>query len=275
MTRMATVRAAKLLVFANKLCHGVRSVLIFQMGKVGSTTIEHTVRGMGLGIPVYHIHRLSDAGIQRVDRANERASDWKYPWNLAVSKAIRNCPEIIDNGLFVSIVRDPIAIAVSSFFQTCKRHRPHLISGNSIDTELLHDELLQLLRNYRYGDTWIEEEIHGWLGIDIYAFPFDRRRRALVGEAGNRRVLFLRMEDFSQGTERELAAFLGAGAKQVSLRNANVGQEKWYGRQYQEFVSSLNLPEDMVASIYANTRYVRHFYSAEEIEGFRRKWCKV
>ena len=51
----------------------------------------------------------------------------------------------------------------------------------------------------------------------------------------------------------------------------NVGSAKVYAPLYKEFKNSIVLPESYVDRMYTS-KYMRHFYSEEEIARFREKW---
>lgn len=46
---------------------GKTPILVYQMGKVGSSTIVNTLKSSNINNPVYHIHFLSSEGIYSIE----------------------------------------------------------------------------------------------------------------------------------------------------------------------------------------------------------------
>lgn len=100
-------------------------LLVYQMGKVGSSTVQKSLRALELDMPIYHVHCLSKHEI------DEREKKYKKYFGTEVAKSV-NIPSTwlcqylrkqLDKGLkgkkwkIVTLVRDPIAMNIGSFFQ--------------------------------------------------------------------------------------------------------------------------------------------------------------
>ena len=57
------------------------------------------------------------------------------------------------------------------------------------------------------------------------------------------------------------------------LVRANEARDKWYADLYREFKEKSVLPQSYADRLY-NSSYMEQFYTAEEIEAFRQKWCR-
>lgn len=88
----------------------------------------------------------------------------------------------------------------------------------------------------------------------------------------NFELLVMRLEDLTRCGERAIGEFLGLGS--FVLRSANVGDEKRHAAVYRQFKESIVLPQWYTDRMY-DSRFARHFYSEQEIGGFRRKWSRM
>src|SRR4051812_540398 len=91
-------------------------VLVYQMGKVGSSSITGALSRIP-GLEVHQVHRLNVSNIERVQEAHRRRG-WPLPPGdeqglQVIEKYIR--PRVPLR--IVTLVRDPIARNISYFFQ--------------------------------------------------------------------------------------------------------------------------------------------------------------
>ena len=54
------------------------AIIIYQMGKVGSTTIHTSLEQADLPLPIYKVHFLSDEGMQHGEEFHQKTL--KIPW---------------------------------------------------------------------------------------------------------------------------------------------------------------------------------------------------
>jgi hypothetical protein len=59
-----------------------------------------------------------------------------------------------------------------------------------------------------------------------------------------------------------------------SLINANISEEKNYQTAYREFKDAIHLPCSYLDTVY-ESRHVKHFYTDEEISGFKARWRRL
>jgi hypothetical protein len=57
------------------------------------------------------------------------------------------------------------------------------------------------------------------------------------------------------------------------LVNSNIAINKSYSDIYRQFLDSIVLPDFYINKMYTS-KYMRHFYSEEEIEVLKAKWCR-
>ena len=88
-------------------------------------------------------------------------------------------------------------------------------------------------------------------------------------ESERARVLLIRLEDLNRVHSAAVKEFLGID--DLTIVKASSGDASEFPMVYEAFLRSLTLPSWYVDEIYAS-RYTRHFYTEEEIRGFRNRW---
>jgi hypothetical protein len=236
-------------------------IVVFSMAKTGSSAIAAGLRATGCG-PVHHVHDLDPAYLDR-EEAQYRWSG--RPWRIwDARRLLRHPPTASAPWRVVSIVRDPIAQTLSAFFQPGARHG-YLHPGVTVES-------LQ----QRFGDRldrlplrWFETRLQPTLGIDVYGTAFDLERGYQIISTDTIRLLLLRCEDFAVAPVA-LARLLEL-EDPVAVPRVNVGAEKGYADLYEAVRSALRPTTAQLDHAY-ESRLARHFYTSEEIAGFRRHW---
>lgn len=258
-------------------------ILVYQVGKVGSTSIHISLQQKNL--PSFHVHNF---------QINYFASSkYKKLYNLAIGKR----PIKI-----ISLVREPISRDISSFFQIAFSS-VRAIAGGYLKKGLYEDFLDIYYRNLlnakceskheknenyeempvrfklfetvqKNGNTfdWFDYELKETFGIDVYEYPFDKNKGYSIIEKDGIEVLIMQLEKLSQ-LEDVIGEFVGD--KQFCLVNDNESSGKEYQFLYKEFLNGIVLPQDYIDFYYKNNEAMNHFYSIEDQEKFRRKWKKI
>jgi len=238
--------------------------VVLASGKTGTTSIAHSLKRAGLA-PVFHIHNLGTGSSAAREREyRERAPEarphhiWEAQW-LAVHP-----PTVTRRWKIVTSVRDPIAQTVSTWFQQGSRF------GRTADSPAAVVEELST-QWARIGPDWFDFQFGRLLGLDVYQHPFDPAHGYGAIETASMDVLLLRQEslDRAQAALREFFELPG-----LTFRSENVSGEKEYGPLYRDVLDRVRLPEALVDKVYSS-RLARHFYSAEEIDRFRRHWTRA
>jgi len=145
-------------------------IYIYQMGKVGSSSIRHSLKG-ALEIPVYQVHYFKK--------------------NQVYDK---NCK-------IISLVREPIERNFSGFFQNFERvvGIPFAQSNYSVQ-ELLDVYLEKYIHDVPL--TWYDTEFNKVTGIDVYSKEFNKY--SIIDN-----VLFMQCELPDSKKEELISNFLG------------------------------------------------------------------
>lgn len=121
---------------------------------------------------------------------------------------------------------------------------------------------------------FFEQQVEPFLGIDIYQYPFDKEKGYSVLKHDNMEVFIYQVERI-ESMYNELQAFLEAEdldkSLNVDMLEDNWLENMWYGKSYRQAKESLILSKEYFEECYSS-KYIRHFYHNEDIEGFRKRW---
>lgn len=262
-------------------------IINYQMGKVGSSTVQASLDAVKIDHPIYHVHFLNPVRVReielqrkhyfRTDRYNYLRRSWLSEFLYEeIQKKNRHWK-------MVSLVREPIARNISTFFENLEVETvpadPQRYSVKSeyygFDTEISVDNTAPLIelfferlmhdRPLRYFD----DEVKTVLGIDIFASEFPRQKGYQILKEAHVDSLVIRLDDLDQCAEPAFKEFLAID--DFRLQTTNVGGDKIYAPLYREFKRRIRVPRSYIEQMYAS-KFARHFYSPEELEQLAGKW---
>ena len=240
-------------------------ILVYQMGKVGSSTVCRSLETTSL-LPnsVLHLHFLSkDLAEHR--KVHERAGIFPPPYHIYLGEAVqktlanrKNFPIKV-----ISLVREPIAFVVSDIFQN-----PHFASESLqastglIDPQRVSAYVEKELRNvnsFAYLYEWFDRELKTVFDIDVFktSFPVDVGYKSY--SEGSVEALIIRLEDLSEKGPKVISEFLDLDDRLV-LKRSNIRSESDTRGAYQEVLKRISVDLLLREEIYEHN-FVRHFYS--------------
>jgi hypothetical protein len=261
------------------------------MGKVGSSSVLHSLKLLDLDRPLYHLHSLAPEPLRELEIELEPAFpdpqamvSLHHVWRCQyVHQKLAGHPE--NRMQAISLIRDPVARNLSDFFQHIQVENLPAASGSRrwklfssfFDFEIVSDEedvgeLIELYFAKEWHDfpaLWIDRELSGVLGIDVYATPFPRDQGYAIYHSPQADLLLIRLQDLNRCASRAIQEFLHLDT--FSLANANVGEDKAYVDVYRAFKAQIVFPTSYLDRMY-NTDFVRHFYSEAERQELRARW---
>jgi hypothetical protein len=241
-----------------------KPVVVFSLGKVGTTSLARTIEATGRS--TLHCHRIV------VDRPPDprwpSGRGRPYPeWRGQVAgRMLRTGQWDIVCG-----VRDPVARAASTLFQIGGAWESEVDESRAVDA--VAESLVDLFDAGRAGLDWFDAQLRPVTGIDVFAEPFDPAAGWRIFESGRFRVLVIRFEDIARAAGPALAAHLGL-PEAPEIEHRNEGGAKGYAGVYERFRRTADLPPRLLDKVYGSPM-VRHFYTDEEREGFRRHWDRT
>jgi hypothetical protein len=238
-------------------------VLLWQMGKVGSTSIWQALEEANLR-PI-QLHVLDPDRIDHVAQQYQ-GGGYSVPAHIEDARRVQSLIADPDQRLrVISLVRDPIARNLSGLFETWDVYPPDFREGD--DLEKLAEWFVM---NFDYSIlNWFDDEIRARTGVDVYSAKFDMEKRRLLIETSRLKILVLRSEDSQRSKEASLKEFLHL--PKVSLTYSNTSDSKpnpalWKSMKRSAKVSSI------LANIVYDSKLVRHFYAEDEVSRFRALW---
>lgn len=253
-------------------------VIIYTMGKVGSTAIEEAILRAKLPYSVYQAHSLVAERLQmwkkRYVHEGQYTSRARHLW---MAKALRRRLDepLGEKWRVITGTREPISHAVSQFFQMVDRRYPEVFDeAGRIREEKALDHLKEKVRSFdertNFVCTWFDRELKSVFGVDLYEEPFDHEAGYRIVERSEVKVLAYRLEDLSGCFAEAMQEFFELEAPLEPVR-ANVSEDKDYHMAYKRIKQQLSFDEEVLARIYSS-RYVQHFYEEEMIERFKQRW---
>lgn len=253
--------------------YGVQDpILIYQMGKVGSRTVYTSLSALNLDVPVHHLHFLN--GTDHIEKWVQEMYPHResYPM-LRAAKRIRadmlRHPERKWN--LISMVRAPVPHEISVYFHRLDAFFRDFETRQANDPAFPR-EVAEYFMTHAIDDTptgWFELQVQELFGIDVYATPFPKERGYATYEKGNVRLLLLRLEDMNRILVPTVREFLNL--PEFEIVRDNIGEEKVYGKVYQEAMSHVRLSPAYLERKHS-TRYARHFYTPDELAQSVARW---
>jgi len=259
-------------------------IIVHQMGKVGSQTVlvslSKAFEALGLKVPVYHAHALNGFDLGRQYAIREQGQRNPSSRLAALEYGERLRKQIDDNPAqhwnIVSLVRDPIARNIATFFHNLVEYIPdwhERYDDGTLSTQEVQALFLRVASAYDVLDDWFDVQMKSIpaFGIDVYATPFpsDVGYKIYLG-AAQANLLLIRLENLKECAKSAIQEFLGL--EDFTLLNTNLADEKDYAVLYRAF-KEMPLPMEYVERIY-NTQFARHFYSDVELDAFAKRWTK-
>lgn len=230
------------------------TTLLYQMGKVGSTSINYALHEKG--ISVIHSHWMYH----------------KYP-EAEFSTLKLNLVRDIKKGKspplkVITPVREPLGRNLSAFFQDINRYTDKYRSMSSDEIQTC------FVNNYpvSYPDKWFRKELMDLFEFDPFQEDFDTDVGYKIYNAGKHQILILRLEDAERVLPTAIEHLLGKSNVQMLKKNSFLLRHKdtFLGKHYKE-LKSATYPKDFIDKNYS-LEYAQTFYSDKEIDSFLEKW---
>lgn len=260
-----------------KINNAFPPILIYQMGKVGSSTIRTSLAKAKIPNPIVYVHYLSWSSINSVEKFFLDKPDHQIPSHIQFSKIVR---QMIDKYMgqirfkIISLVRDPVARDISSTFQNIELGLPHIVH---VDKEQAINDILEYLLNefHKFDEntdevcTWFDKEIRDVLKFDVFSVQFNTTEGYQIYSTRYSDILIIRLEDLTRCYKKAFYEFLGIS--NFSLVYDNKGTKKWYADLYDQTQARIKIPAYYLDKIYSS-RFSQHFYTEKELLNFKKRW---
>ena len=241
-------------------------IIVYQMGKVGSTSLSKSLRRKGLH-PVYDVHRIDPGHLQEIKsiRAARGFDDVFPPVHQRGLKVYKEIVESNRHAKFISLVRNPVDRNVSAFFY------------NFVDIEKQYDDrpteslVDSFLEEYHHDVplTWFQKEPEVTLNIDVYSGRFPHHAGHVRFSNGPFDLLVLRTELPDEQKSKIVQEYLDV--PDLAIQRHNTGKKKSYAHRYKAFKEEVSLPISYLDRM-LKSQYAQHFYSGKEIAETYDRW---
>lgn len=227
-------------------------VFIYQMGKVGSTSIHYALRRKFPKVVHTHDHT------QVADFFEKRRVD--------------------GDAFVITGTRDLLRRNVSAFFQNiCNENRPAWRYGTRDEVEAASlDDLIAFFDSRHIADfgvsagDWFDEFAKS-TGVNVYDYPFPTDKGYLAIHPGDKVHVFIYRIENLDAALQPMREFLNA--PKLKFRDRNVAEKKWYSDIYKDFIAAYRPGEAVLEKVY-DSKMMTHFYSPAEREAFKAAWRK-
>ena len=253
------------------------TILVFQMGKVGSKTVINSLEQALPGATIHHLHFLHELdNIEKHIRKSWFFSEAQME-HLAHCREIRKQIEDMPSEQrwkVITLVRDPVAKMISAFFYNIDLNKAKSSYRLLRKRKVIRDLVRQFLETVDINDGagWFDHQLQPVFGLDVFTEPFPAKRGYHIYNTDKADILLLKLEQLNQCAGEAFHTFLGS--ENFTLTNVNKAQDASYATIYKKFKENLNLAPELLDQIYS-ARLPKKFYSEQEIEAFRRKWGKA
>jgi hypothetical protein len=222
------------------------------MGKVGSDSIYNTLKECGMR-NIYHVHYLYPETIDNLIKTRRnKISLFPILGYFAYNQLIKKKKRIT----IISLVREPIMRNVSAYFQNIIK-----FEGEDFD-RLSVDQLIEsFFSKYKHNIPldWFDTEFKVSTGVDIYKFPFNKKKGYQIIESGNFRILLIKSEINDNIKEQVIEGFFKFSKGSVKIKRSNSGISKSYSNLYSEFKEKIKFSDDYIYNM-KFSKYYKHFY---------------
>lgn len=247
---------------------GNGTVLIYTMGKVGSSSIAESL-DMGHQLHTLDSEPPAKYFSSRFTPYIRRQAIETQRWRMLNKKIHSRLRENINHNKEIKIIslsRDPIERNVSAYFQN--------LDTTQLDSHRYLSEEFMAYATHFVPLYWFDLEIKKYLNVDIFEFEFDSSAGYSIVQKDNISILLMQFEKLPT-LSNYIAKFLGLDEFNLisDKKQGNVSSAKWYYPGYLKLKNELSFPKEFIDYMYTS-KYVKHFYNCNQIESMVKKWQK-
>lgn len=250
-------------------------VLVYTMGKVGSSTVAASLNNASLPNKILQVHFLSN-DLSYYRKLHKNFGLYPPPYHIFLGEEIH---KVLTRRRFpcikiISLFRDPIAFTISDLFQN-----PHFAKEPISDDggNILPDKAIKYLekelrnpRVFKYLLQWFDRELKEVFDIDIFATPFPSKNGSKVYTNKNISALVMSLESLSFKGVKAISEFLNIDSA-FKLEVNNMRERLSDSNAYQAVLKNITLKSDLCKKIYSS-KFVKHLYCQSFIDRFIERW---
>jgi len=228
------------------------NILVYQMGKVASVSIQVALRKKGLRTT--HAHWMNN-------------EEGEFPTSKkSLIKEIQEGTR--GRWKVITPIREPMSRNISAFFQKIEDYWP-AYRTYEFDPKMIEAFIEKY--NHRWPHIWFHTELISVFEIDIFKQFFFPEEGYGIYKADYGDILIIRVEDLDKLSEKVFEEFLGVSG--VEMVKTNTAMRNRLAQMYLDFQEHAKFSEEFLNEVYGDI-YARHFWSEEEINQFIKRWSK-
>jgi len=257
-------------------------LLVYQQGRVASTSVYEALARAQSGLSVFHLHTLS---AQRADEvaARSKESGTRLDRNIILAKKVarsldrrRQRGGLAQPFKVVTIFREPIGIMLSLKMMDAQQSFADISAMGTLPSpqDALEHVKASLERDDPSGwaiGNWFEEVLQEELSIDVFSTPFDHKNGFTLIGNNEFDLVLLKYEMLKTSLTPAITALLGQEPPGLELRYSNVHRNDPFDEIHAYIKENLRLSQEFCERAYS-TRFMQHFYSDEEREQLCLRW---
>ena len=242
-------------------------VLVYQMGKVASSSIYHSLKKYPQHCHTFHTHILTAKRIE-AKVAKRSISLFNPDWRIQRSKdLLRNIIEPGHPAKVITLVRDPFARSISSFFEisssVSKAPLDPVAAMHYLESAFFEET------NLLHPDYWFDKEFNHALRLDIFDYPFNPEQGWLRFSKSPYEVLVLSIDLPDKEKAEQISKFVDIPGFEFERKNTSPPGGCF--ELYNSFKAHIRFPKDAIDKV-LNTQYCRHFFDAVRRDALRERW---
>lgn len=259
----------------NKLLNN-EVILIYQQGKVASRSIAASIeKSSNLNTLKKHsfYNHITKSLFKNYKSTDYYLKQVVNNFKKIKTKIILELLKRNEKLKIITLVREPISRNISFYFQDFQIPLMDLNCHND-NTKVKNTNLDKLISdfyknfNHFQGVNWFDNEIKRSFNIDVFDYRFNKDGGVSIIEDKNLQIMIIKLEKIKK-VESNIGDFLGVNNFQ--LLKKNMSQKKWYNGIYNKFKSEILINNEYINELY-DSKYMKHFYSENEINLFKEKY---
>lgn len=255
-------------------------ILIYQQGRVASTSVYGSIKSLNLHTPIYHVHTLSTA------RANKqiellRKGRKKIYRHLFIGKYLgriieNNSRNALANWKIISIFRDPLDIILSLHFLNIDHSSNHKLRTacltNKEEVMAYFNQLFEHNNPSKWDVCrWFDDVFKNELGVNVYSYDFDVEQGYSIINSENISILLLRFESLEFAYKYGVSELFNLDPADVNLQHIHIHRNDSYSDIHKYVKQNLKVSKAFYQELYS-TKFIKHFYSHSMIKELQQKW---
>lgn len=247
-------------------------ILILTPGKVGSTSVYHSLKKEFPQHLVMHLHTLTDEGMDIITKHYLEKKEKTLPHHLTRSKVVINNWGLIKNKRIkiITLFREPISREVSGFFQDII-YEMGTTKGNIDQTIKMIKKKVYEMGPRLYEEDWIQSELVNNFNFNVYSegFNVSKGYSSYASERGE--LLILRTDKLNDIFPEAMNHFFQSD-KRFELIHSNIGEKKYYSESYKKTRSEIKINQSTLEQATESVFFQTFF--KDKISDIFENWSK-